>query len=115
MIQPGSLSNADLARAIYLIAGAISTALRGYDVKDGRLYPEHHTELSKYAFRNRSNLLATMKLLVAVIRESDDRRGVTNDRGHWRFLKARAVLGAGMMWIHLIPLGTKTGDPPLEI
>lgn len=115
MITPAQIPDHDLGRIVYLCAGAISTALRARGADDSRLYPDHPTPLALWAGLNRGHLLALLNLMVGAIRASDARRGVTTQRGHVRFRAARACAQSAVSWAQIVPVGTITSDPPLEI
>ncbi len=106
----------DLARVIYMCAGAMSTALRAHNVDDRRLYASRPTPLSYWCQLTRGNFLALARLLLDVITESDERQGNTNPRGLLRYRAARPALVAIALFAHYIPnTGAVTGPPPLKI
>ena len=115
MIRASDLPTVELARVIYLSAGAVSVALSARGVRDGRLYRAKPSPLALWAGLTRGNLLVLIRLLVESIHESDERRGSRNERGHLRFKVARVCSNAAMEHAQLVPVGPVFGEPPLRI
>lgn len=115
MIRASDVPTIELARVIYLTAGALSSALRTRGAVNGYLYRAPPTSLGMWAGLTRGNLLALARLLLESIHESDVRRGRHNERGKLRFRAARDCLAVVFRCATLVPAGAMRGVPPLEI
>lgn len=115
MIRASDVPTVELARVVYLTAGAVSSALRARGATSVHLYRTMATPLGMWAGLTRGNLLVLIRLLMDSIRESDVRRGSHNARGKVRFKAARSCLRVAIDLAPLVPAGSVRGVPPLKI
>ncbi len=114
-IDPDNIPQSEVARVIYLIARAVSVALRARGATDVRLWQAEPTPLAFWCGLTRGNLLVMLRILIATLRASDARTGPRNSRKVVRFMAARKCLAAASLSAYLIPDGPTHGVPPLKI
>ncbi len=117
MIRPRdaaeSFVGAELDRAIYLTAGALSTALRSHGLDDSRLYPDHLTPLATWAAEHRGNFCWLISLLAWSVARHGEMRGILKPRGGIRYLQARSIMYIALGLASHLPTGRAETVPPL--
>ena len=113
-IDPDNIPQSEVARVLYLIARAVSVALRARGATDKRLWKASPTALAFWCGLTRGNLLVMMRILTAVLRASDARTGPRR-YDKVRFMAVRKCLAGAIACSHRIPAGPEYGVPPLKI
>ncbi len=113
-INPDKIPDSEVARIIYLIARAVSVALRTRGATDIRLWKAQPMPLALWCGLTRGNLLIMLRILTATLQASDSRTGSCK-RNKVRFHAARKCLAGATACAHMIPVGPVTGVPPLKI
>lgn len=115
IFEPSQVATEDMARLVYLLARAMSTALHFRGAEDPRLYDSTPTPLALWAGLTRGNLVALLTVQMALLKESDRRRGTQTTRGDVRFTSARRCLAAATACAGYVPWGPVRGTPPLAL
>ena len=113
-IDPDNIPDSEVARVVYLIARAVSVALRDRGATDKRLWKAKVTPLAFWCGLSRGNLLIMLRILTATLRASDARTGPKR-YGKVRFQSVRKCLAAATDSSEMVPRGPVQGVPPLEI
>lgn len=113
-IDPDNIPDSEVARVVYLIARAVSVALRARGATDKRLWKSEATPLAAWCGLTRGNLLIMLRILIAVLKASDARMG-SRKRNRIRFMAARKCLAGATACAELVPRGPVRGVPPIEI
>ena len=115
IIEPAHIPTAHIARLVYLICHAVSTALQVRGITDRRLYRGAATPLALWAGLTRGNTLALLRIVLDLIGESDRRRGCNTPQGHLRFRAARLCIESATGCVSIIPAGPVQGIAPLKL